>query len=48
MFDGDEGQIVGSFEIYRAEGESLFKNGAYAKAIQSFSTVNRSTFFTTF
>ena len=39
MFDGDEAPIIGTFEIFRSEGEALFKNGEFRKAIQSFSTV---------
>lgn len=34
--DGSEGGLKGTFEIYRAEGESLFKNGEYKKAIESY------------
>ena len=38
----DEGSEVGprgTFEIYRAEGDSLYKNGEYKKAIESYNTV---------
>ena len=40
---GDNGSAeegpLGTFETYRAEGEQLYKNGEYRKAIESFSTV---------
>lgn len=36
--DEDEGPPKSSFEIYRAEGESLFKNGNFKKAIECFSS----------
>ena len=37
--DGSENGINGTFEIYRAEGDSLYKNGEFRKAIISFTTV---------
>ena len=35
----DEGPPKSSFDIYRAEGESLMKNGEYPKAIECFTQV---------
>ena len=37
--DGSDAGINGTFEIYRAEGDSLYKNGEFRKAITSFTTV---------
>ena len=42
MYDdaGSEQGPRGTFESYRAEGEGLYKNGEYRKAIDSFTTVS--------
>ena len=41
MFQEDtENGPKGTFEIYRAEGDNLYKNAEYKKAIQSYSTVS--------
>ena len=31
----------GTFETYRAEGDALYKNGEYRKAIESYTTVSK-------
>ncbi|XP_052063807.1 outer dynein arm-docking complex subunit 4-like isoform X2 [Mytilus californianus] len=38
MFDGDEDGPKGTFEIYKAEADSLFKQGEYRKSIESYTT----------
>lgn len=35
----DEGPPKSSFEIYRAEGEALMKNGDYRKSIECYTMV---------
>ena len=40
----DEGPPKSSFEIYRAEGEALMKNGDYNKAIECYTMVYKSFF----
>lgn len=41
MFDGDESEGPrGTFEIYKAEADSLFKQGEYRKSIESYTTVS--------
>jgi len=44
MYDdnGSDGP-KGTFEIYRAEADSLYKQGEYRKAIESYTTVSRIT-----
>ena len=42
MYGGDgssDGAPKGSFEIYKAEGDVLFKHGEFKKALDSFNTV---------
>ena len=39
-----EGELRGTFEIYKAEGHSLFINGEYKKAIESYKTVTKLSF----
>jgi len=42
MYDGEEGSDQGpkgTYEIYRAEGDALFKQGNYKKAIESYTAV---------
>lgn len=40
MYDGDESDgPKGTFEIYKAEADSLFKQGEYRKSIESYTTV---------
>ena len=42
MYEDDsssEGGPKSSFEVYRAEGDVLFKQGEYRKAINSYNTV---------
>ncbi len=38
--DNSEGGPRGTFETYRAEGDTLYKNCAYTKAIESYTTVS--------
>ena len=38
--EGSDTGPRGTFEIYRAEGDSLYKNGDYRKAIESYTTVS--------
>lgn len=41
MYDGDESEgPKGTFEIYKAEADSLFKQGEYKKAIDSYTIVS--------
>ena len=40
MYDGDESDgPKGTCEIYKAEADSLFKQGEYRKSIESYTTV---------
>ena len=42
MMYGDhnsEDSLPGTYEIYKAEADALFKNGDYRKAIESYTTV---------
>lgn len=40
MYDGDESEgPKGTFEIYKAEADSLFKQGEYKKSIDSYTIV---------
>ena len=46
MYNGDgssDGQARGSYEIFKAEGDVLFKQGEFKKALESFNTVSLST-----
>jgi hypothetical protein len=39
-YDNDsEGGPAGTFEIYKAEADTLLKQGVYRKAIESYTTV---------
>ena len=41
MYDGDESEgPKGTFEIYKAEADSLFKQGEYKKSIDSYTIVS--------
>lgn len=43
MYDGEEGSDQGpkgTYEIFRAEGDALFKQGNYKKAIESYTAVS--------
>ena len=45
MYDGEDGSDQGpkgTYEIYRAEGDALFKQGNYKKAIESYTAVSKS------
>ena len=39
MYEEEEEQVIGSYAIYFAEGDSLAKQGEYRKAIESFTKV---------
>lgn len=42
MYDGEEGSDngpKGTYEIFRAEGDALYKQGNYRKAIESYTMV---------
>lgn len=42
MYDGEDSEgPKGTFEIYKAEADSLFKQGEYKKSIDSYSIVSR-------
>lgn len=38
--DGSDNGPKGTYEIYRAEGDALFKQGNYKKAIESYTAVS--------
>ena len=42
MYDqeGSDNGPKGTYEIYRAEGDALFKQGNYKKAIESYTAVS--------
>ena len=38
--DDESDGLPGTYEIYKAEADALFKNGDYRKAIESYTTVS--------